>query len=194
MSSLIQTDLSLHAAGGTAHRECFMCHHTLPLRAPRAGEIGVDWVCKGCDSLYHAVIAENCPEVVRERVRPFAIRIREDELPPPSSELRVFSKNLADKDAIDRRVSVRRPFRVPVATIPLTDSFQPCGKAFVVLSRNISSSGLSFLSDHPVKTKLIAVQLPPIKGQPLQLALRVIRERKLGGFVEFAGTFETRMY
>ena len=171
-----------------------MCNHTLPLRAPRAGEIGVDWVCKGCDSLYHAVIAENCPKDVRERVRPFAIRIREDELPPPSTELHVFSKNLAAKDATDRRISVRRPFRVPVATIALNDNFQPSGHGFVVLSRNISTNGLSLLADGPINSPLIAVQLPPIKGQPLQMAMRVVRERKLGGFVEIAGTFVTRMY
>ena len=171
-----------------------MCNHTLPLRSPRSGEVAVDWVCNGCNSLYHAVIAENCPEAARQRVRPFSIRIREEELPPPSSELREYSKHLAAKDATDRRLSVRQPFRVPVATMPLTENFQPCGEAFVVLSRNISASGLSLLSDHPANSQLIAVQLPPIQGKPLQMAMRVIRERKLGGFIEIAGAFVTRMY
>lgn len=176
-------------------RECSICSTPLPLRCPRPGEGAIDWVCVQCDAIYHAVLIDDCDQILRRRVHPVAFRILEEELPEPKSELLEFAQRLSVMDG--RRQlpdSLRRALSVPVMVMPLNEDLCPVGNSFMSVSRSITSSGMVLTSEVLVETKFLAVQLPKIGERSLQLAMKIVRQRPIGHYYEIAGLFVTRMY
>lgn len=175
--------------------DCVSCGASLPLRRAAAHEQAVDWVCKLCEAVYHAVLIEECPPAMRAKVQLTAFRFNEREIALPPRSLIKAVRDLANKtDPSDKRGQVRRVMNVPILTMPLSENLQPIGEPFATISRNISAGGICLMSDRKVAARFVAVQLPRVEGKTIQVAMEIVRSRHLEGFVELAGKFVSRMY
>ncbi len=57
---------------------CGICSARLPLRAPEATEVGADWECTGCGTVYFAILREAAPPDQLRNVRPVGAKPSDD--------------------------------------------------------------------------------------------------------------------
>lgn len=178
--------------------KCATCGVDLPLRAPPAGQRGMSWICTGCGSCYHGVLTEDTSPQAIQHIRPAAIQFdRSNLLHPPQAIAQFIRNRLSEKFYVyrgpERRYSQRHPLVAPVIAMPISDTFQPAGEAFMVMVRNISTKGVALISTRAVNTKLLAIELGAASTDSMQLVVRVLRCRIIDRFYEIAGSFLTRM-
>lgn len=82
-------------------------------------------------------------------------------LPDPETTLLTLQRILeyAEKDDhAERRLSVREAVFQPILIQPLTDDHQPCQTQFQGISRDVSHSGIGFLSPQNIETPFLSIQ------------------------------------
>lgn len=67
------------------------------------------------------------------------------------------------------------------------------GPPFLVLTRNVSRSGISLVSTRAVATAFLAVELPSAPEETSQVVVHVLRCQPRRSFYEIAGKFLTKM-
>jgi hypothetical protein len=91
----------------------------------------------------------------------------------------------------ERRRCPRYPLAVSVSAIPLDHQLQPAGSPFDALTRDISASGLSMISDTRCEAKYLSLLLVNSPSDYLDVVIRVVRFRVVGPMYEYAGPFIT---
>jgi PilZ domain len=89
----------------------------------------------------------------------------------------------------DRRSSKRKPVMIDVIAVPLDARFQPCGDAFLAITRDISHGGAAILCTEEVKAPYLLLRLETTRHRSLQSTIRVIRSRSFYQFREISGAF-----
>ncbi|HEV8003803.1 MAG TPA: hypothetical protein VGP63_28315 [Planctomycetaceae bacterium] len=89
----------------------------------------------------------------------------------------------------DRRAAQRKPAMIDVIAVPLDADRQPCGDAFLALTRNISHGGIAILCTEQVKAPYLLLRLEMARYRCLQAVVRVIRSRSFYQFTEVSAAF-----
>lgn len=92
----------------------------------------------------------------------------------------------------NNRKSVRHALSMTVPVIPVNEAGDPIGPSFIVVTRDISTSGICLLHTRAVIAKhlVLAISLPG--KSPVQIRVRVVRCRAIGRFYEIAAEFTSR--
>jgi hypothetical protein len=81
-----------------------------------------------------------------------------------------------------------------ISITPLDDDLKPVKKTFRGQTKDISTTGVSFIHATPCDSKFVVVTIPKINEVDVELLFRVIRTEELDGSRYFtAGTFVTRL-
>jgi hypothetical protein len=174
---------------------CAGCGLLLPLYAPGNGARTQRWACAGCDTRYDAVLARDASLELINRIRPHRMPFGPIATGQVSKAISELIARIAPKaySGPEKRTVERFPFVAPVAVILLSDTMAPVGAPFMVLTRNISRSGIALVSTRPVNTEFCAVALPSAGEETIQFVVQVVRCRPLRSFYEIGGRFVTRM-
>lgn len=89
----------------------------------------------------------------------------------------------------DRRSAQRKPAMIDVIAVPLDAEQQPCGDAFLALTRNISHGGIAILCTEQIKVPYLLLRLEMARYRCLQAVVRVIRSRSFYQFTEVSAAF-----
>lgn len=89
----------------------------------------------------------------------------------------------------DRRSAKRKPAMIDVIAVPLDAQRQPCGDAFLALTRNISHGGIAILCTEATKAPYLLLRLEMARYRCLQAVVRVIRSRSFYQFTEVSACF-----
>jgi hypothetical protein len=80
---------------------------------------------------------------------------------------------------------------IGIPAMQLDDDLFPVGEEFMVISRNLSASGIAIVHTHPLEGKLaILIELP--ETGHVQLLLTIVRSKKVGLLYEMGGSFFDR--
>jgi hypothetical protein len=91
----------------------------------------------------------------------------------------------------ERRRSPRYPLAVSVSAIPLDDRLQRAGQPFDAVTRDISATGVSIISQTRCENKYLSLLLVNSSTDYLEIVIRVVRYRMVGPMHEIAGRFIT---
>ena|SRR5438132_943164 len=95
----------------------------------------------------------------------------------------------AQKDYIvDHRRERRHPLVTPVTVLPVGR----LADAFVAVTRDASTRGISFLHTTPVDDHYLYLQFPESPQSALTLVMEVLRRRQIGLLWEIAGSFRVK--
>lgn len=111
-------------------------------------------------------------------------------------QIRALTRQVADKrHQVERENRSHRRWNLamPVVAVPLDDSHQPIGEPASMITRDISTSGISLLHTQPVPSGFLRVQLDAPILQSTELIVRVVRCRTIGVYTEIAGEFVARI-
>jgi hypothetical protein len=89
----------------------------------------------------------------------------------------------------DRRSTQRKPVMIDVIAVPLDEQRQPCGEAFLAITRDISHGGVAILCAEEIKAPYLLLRLETARHRSLQSIMRVIRSRSFYQFREVSGSF-----
>jgi hypothetical protein len=89
----------------------------------------------------------------------------------------------------DRRSAKRKPTMIDVIAIPLDAERNPCGDAFLALTRDISHGGIAILCTEAIKAPYLLLRLEMARYRCLQAVVRVIRSRSFYQFTEVSACF-----
>jgi hypothetical protein len=115
-------------------------------------------------------------------------------IPAPPRSLRAFVAKLlaGEYQGRQRRAAKRLPVVVPVAAMPLDDSFRPKGEAFAAVTGDLSTAGMRMFSTRAASSEFLGVELTTRSGQNIQVVLQVLRCNAIGRFYEIAGQLVAR--
>jgi hypothetical protein len=88
---------------------------------------------------------------------------------------------------VEKRNYQRIPMVAHVPAMPLDENNEPVGPPFMVMTRNISTVGISLIHSEAIDAKRLAIELQASSGGRIQLAVEVLRCQKLGDFYEIGG-------
>ncbi len=110
-------------------------------------------------------------------------------LAPPSETLIEFVRQRAATKAgwREMRRTKRYAAVLEVVVVPLNESYQPSGRPFLAVTRDVSSGGLCLLHTRPAPTPLLFIEIERPDETPLDVVLNVRRNRRVGPFFEIAG-------
>jgi hypothetical protein len=95
----------------------------------------------------------------------------------------------AQKDFIvERRREHRHPLTTPVTVLPVGR----LAAAFLAVTRDVSTKGISFLHTAPVDDHYLYLQFPESPQGSLTVVMEVLRRRKIGPLWEIAGSFRVK--
>jgi hypothetical protein len=89
----------------------------------------------------------------------------------------------------DRRRELRHPLSVPVTVTPVGDANRRLTGAFVAVTRDISTTGISFLHTNLVNDHYLNLRFTESRPDAPTIVIEVLRRRKIGPLWEIAGKF-----
>lgn len=175
---------------------CRGCGQSLPLRLSGTGERGRNWACAGCGERYEGFLNNTHRLELIQHVRPDRLSFAHHGIQQPPSALAEFIARIHPEvlRGPDQRACPRFSVVTSVAVMPLSDSLEPMGPPFLVLTRNISRSGMAMVSTRAVATDaMLGVELPRCPEEASQVVVHVLRCQPMRSFYEIAGQFLTKM-
>lgn len=94
-------------------------------------------------------------------------------------------------DGPERRAQPRYAISLPVDVQPLNADHHPCGPARRVVTRDISEQGIGLLSDRPIETQYLRIEIPTPSGEPVEALVEVLRCRRHAFLYDIGGRFVT---
>lgn len=174
---------------------CGGCDARLPLRIPSDGEQPREWVCVGCGQLHSAVLDQHLNEELGKNVRPTLIEFEPLQGQGADESVREFALGVQRRNETltEKRQGDRHDILSNVLAVPVDDQFRPIGPAELVLSRNISTSGIALIHTKAVTEKYLALEFDLPLEEKLQVVMEVLRCRPFGPYLEIGGRFVTKM-
>ena len=178
--------------------ECGSCQQQLPLRLTTHNEPAAVWLCAQCNVPFVACC-------VKEALLKNAKLIRLDERffdvsgqPPISLDERQQAIRIASRPVGSAQLDQRRSERViqslVVPAIKLGEGFVPVEEPFQLMIANLSGEGVGLVHDGPIDTDHILIELAPNSQSPIQVIVRLVRQRELTPpYYELGGEFMVRL-
>ena len=186
------------AAPGVAQIECGSCQQKLPLRLTRGDEPAAVWLCAKCNVSFVACC-------VKEALLKSAHLIRLDERffdisgsPELCLSERQRAIDLASRrgggEISDQRRSERVSQSLVVPAVRIGAGFVPEGDPFPLLVSNLSREGAGMVHSERIETEYLAIELSPSSQSPIQVILKLVRQRELTPpYYELGGEFLVRL-
>ena len=113
----------------------------------------------------------------------------------PSPEIADLIQRLTPDayDGPERRGEDRVPLVALVPAIEVDENSQPVGEEFTVVTRNISTRGISLFHPTPIDAKYLAIELPGSQDVKTQVVMRIVHCRSVGQAQEIGGEFVTKL-
>ena len=178
--------------------KCGQCLGKLPLRLSQRGERGVVWLCAECSVPFVALC-------IKDRLPDAAATIRLDDryfdtggLPAISPKVRrevaMLAERAANAIANNHRRSERISQSLVVPAVKLNAGLNPEGSSFQVMVANVSREGIGLVHNGSIDTEYLAIKLTLDENEPIQVVVRLVRERNLQlPLREFGGEFFVRL-
>ncbi len=96
-------------------------------------------------------------------------------------------------EAREKRRNKRRSIGIPIVAVSLDHEFRPAEDSRIVITRNISQTGIALMSTRATRTPYLAIELPTSPDNPTQMVMRPLRCRPLLCFYEIGGPFVTKV-
>lgn len=176
--------------------KCRGCGLLLPLCLSGDGKRKRSWACAGCGKRYDAFLVEEQPLELIQHVRPCKLSFAHHGVQPPPKAIVDFIARIRPEAlrGPEKRGCPRFSVVTPVAVMPLDERLEPVGTPFLVLTRNISRSGMAMVSARAVApAAFLGVELPRSPKESSQVVVHVRRCRPVRSFYEIAGKFLTKM-
>ncbi len=186
------------SAPGVPQIECGSCQQKLPLRLTTHNEPAAVWLCAKCNVPYVACC-------VQEALLKNAKLIRLDErfydvsdqpaisLNERKQAIRIASRPVGGAH-LDQRRSERVAQSLVVPAIKLGEGFVPVEEPFQLMVANLSGEGVGLVHDGPIDTDYILIELSPNSQSPIQVIVRIVRQRELTApYYELGGEFMVRL-
>lgn len=115
-----------------------------------------------------------------------------------SLDQRKRAVQLASRPVSHRHLDMRRSERVAqslvVPATRLSRGFVPVGDPFQLMVANLSVEGVGMVHDAPIDSEFIAVEFSPRSQSPIQVIVRIVRQRELTApYFELGGEFLVRL-
>jgi len=114
----------------------------------------------------------------------------------PPLDLQLFAEQLSqseENDPTGKRESERFQMATWVPAVLIDEQLEPSGDPFLVMTRNISTSGIALVHTQPIQEGRIAIELTGASGERIQLALQILRCRELDRFYELGCRYLRRL-
>jgi len=124
------------------------------------------------------------------------IAFEQARLADPPLELQLFAEQLAQQEQLDptgQRESQRFQMTTWVPAVLIDEQFRPTSEPFLVMTINISTSGIALVYTQPIRDGRIAIELTGAAGERIQLALQILRCRELDKFYEMGCRYLRRL-
>ncbi len=112
------------------------------------------------------------------------------DLDQPTPKMVQFVNALVEADAgsdSDQRSRQRFHMASAVPALCLNEDDIPVGEAFLIMTRNISTNGISLVHTDPIETRKLAIQLVGASDETIQLILEVVRCRPIDEYYDIGG-------
>ena len=178
--------------------ECGSCLKKLPLRLTVGDEQAAVWLCARCNVPFVARCVE---ETLQENAQLIRLSDRSFDVsgqPPIGLSQRKQAAKLASRpihaSQEDKRRSERIDKSLVVPATKLGPGFVPVGEPFQIMVANLSNEGVALIHDGPIDTKFLAVEFSPTSTSPVQMIIKIKRQRELiSPFFELGGQFHARL-
>jgi hypothetical protein len=177
----------------TCITKCSVCEAEFPPLLLASGPGTLVWECRKCGAAYQGKISFRSPRHLRGALRPRQYFPEKVVLPEADDSVREFAERLiaADRE-MDRRSAPRKPLMLAVPAVPLDADDFPTAEAVMLISRDISSTGISLLHREPLQGRMaILLEIP--ERPAAQLVVEIMRSLRVGDFYEIAGLFIDRL-
>ena len=113
----------------------------------------------------------------------------------PSAEMSDLIQRLApdNYEGDERRSEERTPVVAVVPAVEVDKDYQPVGAEFTVVTRNISTRGISLLHEEKISATHLAIELPGDQEPKPQVVMEIIHSRQVGDAYEIGGKFVAKM-
>ncbi len=175
---------------------CTQCGTTLPLCEFLASTDARTWLCSVCGREYRGELTQNFNIEELRNIRPEPVIFDRSKIAPPSEELLETARLLRpipDNDFRDKRRSSRYPVNMVIPTQPFDAILHPVDRPCMLVTRNISVSGICLLNDRAMCAAFLGLELFAPGGDLIQVLVRVMRSRPRGNAHEIGGEFITKM-
>lgn len=119
-----------------------------------------------------------------------------DEQDAPPTELVDFVHRLARevvRDSAEDRSCARYKLTVEVWVQPVNSKFDPLGKPFMAVTRDIATGGLGLIHTRAVRDKYLWLRLNLPGGKSMNVIAEVLRCRPLGTFYDIGAKFVAKL-
>lgn len=192
------THLRRNSAPATAQIQCGNCQRKLPLRLSNANEPAALWECASCGAFYVGCC-------VKEALLEGAHLIRLDEqffditdapvisLVERQRVIKLSSRQVSP-EVLEKRRSERVSQSLVVPAVCLGDGFVPVDEPFPIMVSNLSREGVGMVHNERIETEYIAIEFSPTSQSPIQVVVRLVRQRELAPpYIELGGEFLVRL-
>jgi len=178
--------------------ECGSCQQKLPLRLTKTGESAAVWLCAKCNVPFVACCVEEAlmgnSQLIRLDERAFDVSGQ----PPISLNERKRAIQMASRTAnaadLDKRRSERVAQSLVVPGVKLGPGYVPNEDPFPIMVANLSREGIGFVHNSEIDTDHIAIEFSPASQSPIQIIVKVVRQRQLSSsYYELGGVFIARL-
>jgi hypothetical protein len=108
----------------------------------------------------------------------------------PSDGLRDFLASLpSERKTSERRRTRRHPVVSDVIVVPLDKDSRPAAQPFIGCCLNVSVGGMCLYHSEPVESTLLYVEIASTDAPGMSASMRVLRQKRVGGYYEIAGQF-----
>jgi len=195
MTTTIPTRIS---APSLPQIECGSCQQKLPLRLTTSSEQAAVWLCAKCNVPFVACCVEESllkdASKIRLGERSFDVAGQQ----PISLSERQRVIKLASRPVNAANLEKRRSERVSqslvVPAVKLGPGFVPIDEPFQILVANLSREGVGLIHNDAIDTEYIALEFSPTSESPIQVIVRLVRQRELTRpYCELGGVFLVRL-
>jgi len=178
--------------------ECGSCLQKLPLRLTTNNEPAAVWRCAKCNVPFVACCVKDLllknAQLIRLDQRSFDISNQPTiSMSERQRAIKMASRSLS-ADFLNKRRSERVDQSLVAPATKLGPGFIPIGEPFQVMVANLSREGVGLVHNAPIDTEQIALEFSPESQSPIQVIVRIVRQRELTPpYYELGGEFLARL-
>ncbi|QDU57632.1 PilZ domain-containing protein [Aeoliella mucimassa] len=174
---------------------CSNCQTKLPLHESPDDGWSLTWLCRKCHKQYRGQLDPDLAVSLIDNIVIEKFPIDWTRLQHPPTTITRAINDLVPKPYAgpERRANTRMRISLPIAAVPVDESFAQVGPAALLTTRDISTEGIALLHDEPLRPKYLVIEFPARDRQAaLQMVVKVLRCQPVGELFEIAGRFVMR--
>lgn len=107
--------------------------------------------------------------------------------------LGLVADSVRTEQADERRQRDRFRMVTSVPAIAVDEECRPIGEPFMLMTRDISTTGIALVHTEPIDAKRVVVEMTGAAGECIQIAIEILRSRRVGDFYEIGGRYVAKL-